>query len=187
MKGGTLTRAKRLLPSAGRISTAPTLSERSETYGNGCEVSTASGTSTGCSSASKRAASCDPLLGLEVLPGDELDAGGRQCRQELAAEEVLRRGGQLEHPLADLAQLPLRRAAVRHDRADARLDLVLEARHAHLEELVQVAREDRDELQALEQRAGGVLRLREHAPRELQPGELAVQEAVRPVSHGAGA
>ena len=86
--------------------------------------------------------------------------------------------------LADLAQLRLRRAAVRRDRADAGLDLVLQPRDAHLEELVEIAREDRDELDALEQRARRVLRLRENAACKFEPRELAVQEAVRSGGHG---
>ena len=55
-------------------------------------------------------------------------------------------------------------------------DLLLETGDAHLEELVEVAREDGQEADALEQRVAGVLRLVEDARVELEPRELAVDE-----------
>jgi hypothetical protein len=51
----------------------------------------------------------------------------------------------------------------------------VEARHAHHEELVEVGRVDRQELQALEQRVAIVLGLVQDAPAEVQVRELAVQ------------
>jgi len=55
-------------------------------------------------------------------------------------------------------------------------DLLLESRHAHLEELVEVAREDGQEADALQERVVGVLRLVEDTLVEVQPGELATDE-----------
>ena len=60
----------------------------------------------------------------------------------------------------------------------AQLDLLLHARDADLEELVQVGRDDAEELQALEQRHGAVLGLREHAAVELERLQLAIEEVL---------
>jgi hypothetical protein len=58
---------------------------------------------------------------------------------------------------------------------DARRRLLLEAGHAHLEELVEVAAEDREELESLEQGSARVERFVQHTAIELEPRELAVQ------------
>ena len=57
----------------------------------------------------------------------------------------------------------------------AGLDLLAQAGDADLEELVEVAGEDRQELDPLEEGVSGVARLVEHARVELEPGELAVE------------
>ena len=57
---------------------------------------------------------------------------------------------------------------------EAGRDLLLEAGDPHLEELVEVAAEDAEELEPLEQRRPGVERLVQHAAVELEPGELAI-------------
>ena len=62
--------------------------------------------------------------------------------------------------------------------ADAGGDLLLQPGDAHLDELVEVGREDREELRPLEQRALGVLGEGEHPGVEVEPGELPVQEPV---------
>ena len=61
-------------------------------------------------------------------------------------------------------------------RVDAGVHLVVEAGHAHHEELVQVVGVDREELHALEERHAVVLRQLQHALVELEPGDLAVHE-----------
>ncbi len=58
-------------------------------------------------------------------------------------------------------------------------DLLLQAGDADLEELVQVAADDAQEPQPLEQRHRRVLGLRQHAPVELEQAELAVEEVLR--------
>src|SRR3989442_527094 len=55
----------------------------------------------------------------------------------------------------------------------------LQRRHPHHEKLVQVRAEDREELHPLEQGHARILRLLEHAPIELEPRQLAVDERVR--------
>ena len=61
--------------------------------------------------------------------------------------------------------------------AQARRELLLEPGDPHLEELVEVLAEDREELGPLEQRERGVLGEREHPRVEVEPRELAVQVA----------
>ena len=61
---------------------------------------------------------------------------------------------------------------------DAGGDLVLQAGHPHLEELVEVLAEDGEELRPLEQRHVGVLGQRQHPGVEVEPGQLTVQEPV---------
>ena len=60
----------------------------------------------------------------------------------------------------------------------AELLQLLQARDADLEELVEVARGDAEELQPLEQRHGLVERLREHALVELEQRQLAVDVVI---------
>ena len=55
-------------------------------------------------------------------------------------------------------------------------DLVEQARDPNHEELVEVAREDAAELDALEQRLVRVCRKLEHAAVEIEPGKLAIQQ-----------
>src|SRR6202011_1070642 len=61
---------------------------------------------------------------------------------------------------------------------DTGADLFLEPRHADLEELVEVRREDRKKLGPFEERSGRILGEGEHTRVEVEPGELAVQVAV---------
>ncbi len=64
-------------------------------------------------------------------------------------------------------------------------DALLQPGHANLEELVEVAGEDQQELQPFQQRIGLVQRLLQHADIELQLGKLAVdvQRAVIQIGH----
>ncbi|MNZ27383.1 hypothetical protein D3C78_446010 [compost metagenome] len=70
----------------------------------------------------------------------------------------------------------------------SKVDLLLQARHADLEEFIEVAGEDQQELQALEQRVGLIQRLLQHADVELQLRQLAmnVQAAVVQARDGDG-
>ena len=62
-------------------------------------------------------------------------------------------GHQLDRPGADLRELLVDRHAIGAERGDPRPPLLDESTHANLEELVEVAARDGDELRALEQRA----------------------------------
>ena len=59
------------------------------------------------------------------------------------------------------------------------LDLLLDARHAHLEELIQVRADDAEELHPLQQRVLRVERLLQHAVIELQPAQFPIDEMSR--------
>ena len=58
-------------------------------------------------------------------------------------------------------------------------DVPFQPRHAHHEEFVQIRAEDGEELDALEEGHRGILRLLEHTPVELEPGQLTVHERFR--------
>ena len=82
---------------------------------------------------------------------------------------------QLEDSRASGRQLFLGGPAVGRAGGFAGLDLLAKAGHANLEELVQVAGEDRQELDSLKERIALVSSLEQHAGVELEPGEFAVQ------------
>jgi hypothetical protein len=80
-----------------------------------------------------------------------------------------------------------RREAVGLARVDPRVDLVVQAGDADHRELVEVRREDREELRPLEQRRALVLGQLEHALVEVEPRQLAVRvELVRVERRGCG-
>ena len=64
-------------------------------------------------------------------------------------------------------------------RLDPGVQLLLQSGDPHLEEFVEVAAENGEELEALEQRVGGVRGFFQHARVELEPGQLAVQVVIR--------
>ena len=80
---------------------------------------------------------------------------------------------------ADRGQLLARRQAREIRRRVALFDRALEAGDAHHEELVEIRRGDRRELDPLEQRRRRVGRFLEHALVEREPRQLAVDEAAR--------
>ena len=91
---------------------------------------------------------------------------------------------QLPDAVADGVQLLGGRQAVRDCGGATRLVLAPQAGHADLEELVQVGREDREELDALEERVAGVAGLVEDARVELDPRQLAVEDRTLLVARG---
>jgi len=86
----------------------------------------------------------------------------------LFVHQAVRLGG-------DLAQQFLRAHVVRagvHRTGD---HLLLQARHANLEKLVQIGAGDAQEFEAFKQRCGRILGLFEHAPVELELAQFAVE------------
>jgi hypothetical protein len=75
----------------------------------------------------------------------------------------------------DAGQLFIGREPLRRGRADAGVALLLQACDTNLEELVEVRREDREELQPLQEPLGGILCQGQDALVEVEPRELAVQ------------
>ena len=109
---------------------------------------------------------------------EELDAFGSQRPPDIDVDRGVV-GDELEDPRASRRELLLGRPAVGRTGDAAGLELLTQAGDADLEELVEVAREDRQELDPLEQRIPRVARLVEHPGVELQPRELAVEVGVR--------
>ena len=105
--------------------------------------------------------SLQPALGRGVDPlvSGEMDAlGGEQAAQ--VRQDPLLRILELAHLGVDRGELLRRRLAVDRDVADAAAHLPGEPGDADHHELVEVAARDRQEAQPLEQRVGGVGRLR---------------------------
>ena len=83
------------------------------------------------------------LVGLEVVPADDLDAFVLQHRAELVGDDVLLRVDQLADAPALIACEQLAgRAAVGTGKGDVGRDLLVQRGDSHLEELVEVGRED---------------------------------------------
>ena len=113
-------------------------------------------------------------LGLDLLPAENAtrprraSAAGRPgaCHREV---------GVAVHDLADHPQLLRRGEPVGAALGDGGLELLVQARDADHEELVEVRVEDREELHPLEERPARVERLLEHAPVEREPRDLAIE------------
>ena len=150
-------------------------------YGNGCAGSTASGVSTGkmrCSKnaissqvlvrarASAQSTSCDAVIGAASAAGGRArssPARRRSRRRRRRSRRAARRG---VRPSGAGVAMPGRH-------------LVLQRGDAHLEELVEVGRDDGAELQPLEQRDAGLLGQRQDAPVEREPAQLTVEQALQ--------
>ena len=119
------------------------------------------------------------LLGdRQLVPAQQLDVLLRQIGQDVVHHVVRVLVLQAVGLLADRAHLLARAQARRARDGDAGVDAALETGHADHEELVEVAREDRGERGALDDRDVFVLRQFEHALVELEPAQLTVEEAV---------
>ena len=186
--GGTFTRAKRSSPLDGSRTVTARFSDRFEMYGKGCAGSTARGVSTGKISSRKsasrwaRSSSDSSSQSAKRIPVSS--SAGVTSLANTAAERatscstrsrMARSWSTRSRPSGVVVRRPGR-------------ELLHEAGHPDLEELVEVLAEDGEELGPLEQRQLGVLGEREHAGVELEPRELAVEEAFRGVrQRGPGA
>ena len=175
--GGTLTRAKRCSPVAGSRTATARLSERFEMYGNGCAGSTASGVSTGKMRASNsRVSSARSSSSSSSQSANSTPASSSAGATSFVNTRAWRATSSSTR-IADRAELLDLVEAVGRVAAHAGRELLLQARDADLEELVEVRAEDREELRPLEQRSVGVLGEREHARVEVEPRQLAVEVA----------
>ena len=96
---------------------------------------------------------------------DDLDALARRAPADVGPKIARVVGDELEDPLAGRRELLAGGPAVRRRATVAGLDLLAQAGDADLEELVEVAGEDRQELDPLEQRVALVARLVQDAAR----------------------
>ena len=153
--------------------------------GNGCAGSIDSGVSTG--NIDSRKCSSSQALSSSVSASGRMVSMPSFFRRSISPERLSCwsscRRLDLEQQLFELL---FRRAAVGALDGDALANLAGKAGDADHEELVEIGRRDRQEAHTLEQRMVRVLRFLEHAPVELQPGEFAVDEAVRIARHGFG-
>ena len=116
------------------------------------------------------------LPGREVLGSDQLVARPGERRPDLLEPGPVLLRHQRVGPAGDGSQHLGRQQAVGRRVGHATGDLLLQARHADHEELVEVGGDDAEELEPLQHRQGGVLGLLEDAGVELEPGELAIEE-----------
>ena len=118
------------------------------------------------------------LVGVELVPAQDLHVALGQGRADVLLEEGGLAGGELLGAAGDLGQDLVGVQAGGAHRGDAGLDAAHEPGDAHHVELVQVGGEDRQEPGALQQGQGVVLGLLQDALVEVQPGQLPVDEAV---------
>ena len=118
----------------------------------------------------------DSLRRRQVAKAHQLDAVPGELRQDLLQQQrpllLLAR----THSRADLGQLLRRCPAVGRETLRPALLLQLQSPDPLHEELVEVAAEDGDELEPLEERNGRILRLGQNPGVELEPRELAIEE-----------
>jgi hypothetical protein len=117
------------------------------------------------------------LVLVEVFPVGELDASLLEAGRDFLGERARLAGDELLDPRPDRAELLDLVQAVRRIRAYAGCELLLEAGNAHLEELVEIRTEDREELGSFEQGQRRVFGERQHASVEIEPGQLAIEVA----------
>jgi len=115
------------------------------------------------------------LVGVELVPRMERDAGFRELRQQLLGEQIALALDEPEHARTQQVELLGRAETVWRADVDLRLDLRRETGDAHLKEVIEILTRDREELDALEQRVRGILRDRDDARDELELRELPVQ------------
>ena len=127
-------------------------------YGNGCAGSTASGVSTGKMRCSKTSA----RYILSSAPRSSQLTSWTPLCGELGHQDVEQHLLLLDHEAfdvrADRGELLTRSQPADRGAGHAGRNLVLQRRDADLEELVEIGRADRHELQAFEQRDPGLLR-----------------------------
>ena len=128
------------------------------------------------------------LRGRQVADAHHLDALGGQRRADLLVPQAALLGRELAHALGHPVEHLVARELVGRRRDAPGLEGVLHGGHADHEELVEVAREDGEELAALQQRDAGVGRQGQHARVEVEPRELAVdvERGIREVGGGGG-
>ena len=116
------------------------------------------------------------VLGPDRIVGADDQAGAASAGRSSSFQTRYCSATNSRAALADAAQEVARADAVRPDGVDVLGRRLADARDPDLEELVEVAGGDRQELDALEERIRGVPGLFEHPAVEVEPGELAIRE-----------
>ncbi len=117
------------------------------------------------------------LLLADLLPAHQRDPGFGEGGHDLAVVDPELAIDQPFDPVADRPQLLQRRHAVGRGDGDGGQHLLLEARHTHLEEVVQVLAEDGQEPNPLQERKPGVSGHAEDPLVEVKPRQLPVDVA----------
>ncbi len=138
-----------------------------------------SGLSTGSTSRSKYCSSHLSSFGRPLFAVEQADALRAQRGQQHVVQAAVLIRNELLRALVDRFELFGNGERIGRHGPGAELLQLLEAGDPDLEELVEVARRDGQELQPLEQRDALVQRLREHPLVELQQGQLTVDVEVR--------
>ena len=169
--------APELRPNASRPSSSTAkLRLLLRTLGKGCAGSRPIGVSTGSSSRKKYSRIHSFWAAVQSARRRKADAFPGQLGQQHLVQQPVLRLDERTHA-GDDQRVDLRGIlAVGPGLVDVELDLLLQARHADLDELVEVGRNDTQEPQPLQQRHALVRRLGQHAPVELEEAELAVEE-----------
>ena len=175
---GTRISALRPLPSPMRASCRAMVKPRLGMNGNGWAGSTASGVRIGKMWPRKYSSSQTALVLGQVLRLGEDDAFEQKLVAQLGPALLLVGGKVRRRPRRSWPSCSagVRPSGLLGDHVLA--DLADQAGDADHEELVEIVGRDRQEPQLLEQRMVLVRGLLQHAPVELQPGQLAVDEAL---------
>ncbi len=113
---------------------------------------------------------------LQVLPVRDPYPARVEQRLHVVFEELHLRGDQLLRAFPDRVDLLPRAHAVRRRARHTGAQLLVQPRDANLEELVQIAAEDREKPSTLERRPTGLPSAREHPRVVIERRELAIQE-----------
>ena len=119
------------------------------------------------------------LLVRPLMATQKADALLAQLGQQNVVENAVLAADLIVRGLADFAQHLLRLQPVGPGLFTRKGDLLFQAGHANLKELVEVAGEDQQKLQALKQRVGLIQRLLQYADVELQLRQLTVNVELR--------
>ena len=111
----------------------------------------------------------------EIVRGAEENSLAGERGDELVVPAVVLVLDERGHDRVDAAQLLHRGEAVGAELRDARVDLLHEARHPDLEELIKVRADNREEAHALQKGVAHALRLLKDPPVEGQPAQLPVE------------
>ena len=118
------------------------------------------------------------LICAQLFPAQQTDSCFGECRKDIVVQNMglfaLEVVGVGPNRFQDFA----RGQTTRCPNRNARCNAALEARHAHHEELVEVAREDRQELRPIQDCDFGVGSQLQNAPIESQPRQLPIEEPI---------